>query len=155
MDRLIKQLQTAYPDISFAAGDRAYWSPQNRTVTYVSGGTKADTYALLHELGHALLGHTDFISDADLIHKEAEAWDKASKLAKVHGAPYNAEHAQDCLDTYRDWMHRRSLCPSCAAHGAQEDRHTYTCLNCGHVWYVTASRLCRPYRRSQTASQTI
>lgn len=57
------------------------------------------------------------------------------------------DHIQDCLDSYRDWLHKRSLCPDCNLSSIQIDTHTYMCVFCHKKWHVTAERFCRPYRR--------
>ncbi len=148
MDQLVKDLSRQYPDIKFVVGERATWSPRTKEVFYCDSDKYTDTLALIHELGHALSGHNTFKSDVDLLRKEAEAWDRAKELAATHKIDFDESHVQDCLDTYRDWLHRRSTCPTCSAHGVQRDLHEYVCLNCDSTWRVTNSRLCRPYRRS-------
>ena len=147
---LTSQLRIDYPDISFIEGDRASWSAATQTVTFVPHGDKHETYALLHELGHGLLGHQDFDSDVDLLRKETAAWQKARELAPTYNIDLDENHVQDCLDTYRDWLHKRSTCVHCHSHGIQKNMRTYVCLNCGSQWHVTSNRLCRPYRRHET-----
>jgi predicted RNA-binding Zn-ribbon protein involved in translation (DUF1610 family) len=58
----------------------------------------------------------------------------------------NPDHIQDCLDTYRDWLHRRSRCPTCGMHVLQDKSNSYKCFNCGTSWQVSGRRFARPYR---------
>lgn len=147
MARLIEQLRTAYPSLSFQESSQASWSAVHRQVTYcATAQDEKEAWGLLHELGHALLGHADFESDIDLLNKEIQAWDRALSLAQEYGLVIEADHIQDCLDTYRDWLHKRSTCPECLSHGLQRNKGLYHCPNCSGAWKVTNDRLCRPYR---------
>ena len=147
MELITDKLRAAYSQFTFTADTTAYWSPRDKTVHYATAGTHC-TAGLLHELAHALLGHTTYHTDIDLLNKEIEAWELASVLAQQHNISIDPNHIQDCLDTYRDWLHKRSTCPACHMNGLQADICTYNCLNCGHGWQVSGSRFCRPYRRS-------
>jgi hypothetical protein len=58
------------------------------------------------------------------------------------------------LDTYRDWLYKRSICPTCTAKCLQQgDFVHYRCFNCHTTWRVTASRFCRAYRRQKDVPQ--
>jgi hypothetical protein len=103
-------------------------------------------WSILHELGHALLDHQSYENDVNLLQKEAEAWEKAVIVAKSYGMTIDQEHIQNCLDTYRDWLHKRSTCPTCSSHGLQQNKALYRCLNCQGAWKVSSARFCRPYR---------
>ncbi len=151
MEKLLNTLQKDFPQVSFAAGETFSWSSRKQTVHYphkLEDATKA-VWSLLHEMGHALLGHTTYQSDFELVKLEAAAWDKAAKLGKKYGHSIDADHIQDCLDTYRDWLHQRSACPKCTITSLQRDMHTYCCYNCNTQWRVSRSKLCRPYRLLQ------
>ena len=147
MDHLVHSLQADYPQFVFLQSKTACWSPRDKHIHYTTHGPHSKA-KLLHELAHALLGHTTYQSDLDLLRKEIEAWEQAQILAERYEAAIDPEHAQDCLDTYRDWVHKRSTCPTCHMNGLQSDVRSYRCLNCGHTWEVSSSRFCRPYRRS-------
>jgi hypothetical protein len=154
MTALLSRLKTAYPAVTFQASDQFRWSPAEQTVCYdPAKETPEAAMALLHELSHALLGHSDYKTDFELLQLEVAAWHHAEGLASEHSVSIDPDHIQDCLDTYRDWLHARSKCPSCTEHGLQKNRTTYTCLNCRAEWHVTSERFCRPYRRLK-ASQT-
>ena len=64
----------------------------------------------------------------------------------------NEEVIQEHLDTYRDWLHARSICPSCTANGYQISSHTYECPACLHTWRVNEARICALRRYSLTPS---
>jgi hypothetical protein len=149
MEKLVKQLRQDYPNLSFRIGSAYCWSPKHAQVSYALEEDAYNIEGLLHELGHARLRHQNYASDIDLLRKEVEAWGEARGLAKQYGVNIDENHIEDCLDTYRDWLHKRSACPQCHATGIQQSERRYACLNCGHNWQVTASRFCRPYRRSK------
>lgn len=148
MDELVPRLQHDYPTLSFMRGETACWSPRDNHVFYTDDASHGAA-GLLHELAHALLNHQHYTSDVDLLHKEVAAWEKARALAVCYDIKLNNDHIEDCLDTYRDWLHKRSTCPNCLANGVQAHTSRYTCLNCSHAWRVSTSRLCRPYRLSE------
>lgn len=156
MDTLLEQLARTHNQLSFRAGTAFYWSPETSEIFYKSGGTDSpdpspptDSWSLLHETSHALLGHKRYQADLELLHLEVEAWRHAQSLGKRYGIVIDDDYIQDCLDTYRDWLYRRSLCPSCGTQCLQADHSShYTCFNCHARWHVSPSRFCRPYRRS-------
>ena len=137
-----------FPDITFIPGKRFSWSPRRHAVIYVPGG--AD-WSLLHETAHGLLGHERYSSDIELVQMERAAWDRAVQLAaELNLPPIDPEHVEDCLDTYRDWLYKRSCCPRCSVQGLQEaDGRHYRCHNCHARWRVSSARFARSYRRSQ------
>ncbi len=146
-----KQLVTAlakdYPQFVFEAGAQEHWSPKTETITYELG----QDYGLLHELAHALLGHTNYHSDFELLKLESLAWHTAAEIGKKYGVIIDEDHIQNCLDTYRDWLHRRSKCPTCGVHVLQSSVHSYKCFNCGASWQVSAGRFARSYRLKSPA----
>jgi len=146
---LIKKVAADYPQFKFKAGAQEHWSPKTSTITYeLSEDLKNGHFGLLHELAHALLDHQNYKSDFELLKLESQAWHKAAEIGKRYGVDIDEDHIQNCLDTYRDWLHRRSKCPSCGVHAAQTDARTYQCLNCGASWSVSAGRFARSYRRA-------
>ncbi|MBA3758416.1 hypothetical protein H0X10_02180 [Candidatus Saccharibacteria bacterium] len=164
MDTLASQLNELLPDVSIVAGDSLCWSPSAKSITYRTGDTSDENiWGLLHEAGHARLQHTSFRSDMELLELEVAAWDEAVKIGAKIGYKIDSEHIQDCLDTYRDWLHQRSMCPRCGIVTFQTTESQYNCYNCHKSWTVSASRLCRPYRlatgqkknRLETISQTV
>lgn len=147
MYALLKSINQNYPNLDLVEGTAFSWSPNTKTITYALDG-KQKTWSLLHELAHALLGHSSFETDFELLLLEVAAWEKAKALAAEHNIEIDEEHIQDCIDTYRDWLYQRSNCPACDNTSLQQNSITYRCFNCGTAWTVTASRFCRPYRRT-------
>lgn len=152
MEKLIKKLRADHPDLVFSPGQSHCWSPEQGQISYKNSIESHGVEGLLHELGHARLQHQGYVSDMELLQKEVDAWQEALLMAELYGVSFDQEHMQDCLDTYRDWIYKRSICPTCLGTGLQKDARHYNCLNCGHIWGVTASRFCRPYRRSKAAT---
>lgn len=147
MEHIARKIESDYPQFTFVSGKVACWSPRDNEVQYTLGKTYSMA-GLFHELGHALLGHQHYQTDLDLLAKEIAAWERATMLATSYSVIIDPDHIQDCLDTYRDWLHKRSTCPTCRANGLQTGPQIYNCLNCEHTWQVSSSRFCRPYRRS-------
>lgn len=150
MEKLIRKIQKEHPGLTFTPGHSHCWSPEQGRISYEKQEKKHSIESLLHELGHARLGHKGYTSDMDLLQKEVEAWQEAMSLAQNYNVDFDQNHMQDCLDTYRDWVYKRSMCPQCLGTGLQMNELHYRCTNCGHSWRVTASRFCRPYRRSKS-----
>ena len=147
--QLITKLKTAYPSIAFESAETFYWNPRKQAVCYnPSDDSDEAEWSLLHELSHALLGHKTYHFDLELLLIEAAAWAKAIELQKEFtvSKPINDDHVQDCLDTYRDWLHSRSTCPTCDQVGIQEQSNRYSCINCLVTWHVSSKRFTRPYR---------
>lgn len=155
MANILKRLATLAPQVHFKAGDVFFWSPAKQLITYRPEALAEPVghWALLHELAHALLGHTHYRSDLELLLLEVAAWDKARALGRQLDLEIDDEHIQDCLDTYRDWLHQRSTCPTCGAVSLQQSSRQYRCFNCSTTWQVSASRFCRPYRMRKYAKK--
>lgn len=147
MATFVEQLVERFPELTFEPGDQFLWSPQTRTVHYRRTANATDVWSLLHETSHGLLDHSNFTSDFELLSLESAAWARAEELAaSLELDPIDREYIEDCLDTYRDWLHRRCTCPNCAQESLQTSSTTYQCLNCGQTWQVTQNRHCRLYR---------
>lgn len=147
-NNFIAKLSADYPQFTFKAGHQEHWSPKTKTITYEADNTPDGLcYGLLHELAHALLGHDSYHSDFELLKLESLAWQKAAEIGKNYAIDIDEDHIQNCLDTYRDWLHRRSKCPTCGVHVLQKDAKTYNCFNCGACWQVSSGRFARSYRR--------
>lgn len=147
---LIPNLKTAYPQFHFKPGVRYAWSPEEKTVFYIDAPDQ-DNALLLHELSHAILGHTDYQRDIELLAMERAAWDNALLLAPSYNATISDDVIQGALDSYRDWLHARSTCPHCEATGLQTKRKTYSCLACRHTWSVNEARICGLRRTNVTS----
>lgn len=146
MHALVKGLTKDFPDLTLQSGSDFYWSPRERVVYYTDRQRLSDRWSLLHEVSHGLLEHQTFESDFELLQLELAAWEKAKQLAKKYKITIDTNHIEDCLDTYRDWLHKRSICPSCDVKTLQSSCNTYACFNCDTKWSVSSNRLCRAYR---------
>lgn len=144
---LLETLKWDLPHISFSRSDTFRWSPDDTTVYYAN---TSDATPLLHEVAHATLGHTRYHYDIELLKMEREAWDQAIKLAREYTIEIDGEYIESTLDTYRDWLHNRSLCPTCEATGIQIGTSRYSCLACNEIWRVNEARMCalRRYKLS-------
>jgi hypothetical protein len=154
MQTLLSNLQAKFPELRFTPGPKFYWSPETSEIFYIlSAKGKKATWSLLHETGHALLGHNNYQADYELLRLEVEAWQKAKELARDLQIEIDEDHIQDCLDTYRDWLYKRSICPNCGTKCLQQgDFVHYRCFNCHTTWSVSANRFNRSYRSTKTAS---
>lgn len=155
MEALLNRLKELHPQLQFTAGNSFSWSPEAKVIYYDESkhGPRA-RWSLLHETSHALLGHNSYQADYELIRLEVAAWEKAKELATTLGIKISGDHIQDCLDTYRDWLYHRSICPECGTKSMQQDDYVhYRCFNCHTTWRVTPSRFARSYRRSKNVHQ--
>lgn len=156
MDKLITELKSKFPKLKFTPGRQFSWSPEAGAIIYKPGakGRRA-IWSLLHETGHALLRHQSYKADFELLRLEVEAWERARQLAADLGTTISEDHIEDCLDTYRDWLYKRSICPTCSTKCLQQgDFVHYRCFNCHTTWRVTASRFGRAYRSTKHVPQS-
>lgn len=148
--KLLARVRKDFPLIQFAAGQLFSWSASRQTVTYAKD-SHADLL-LLHELSHAILEHATYQADIELLRQESAAWAHAVKLASHYGVDVDHDFIEDNLDSYRDWLHVRSLCPTCGQIGLQNQKKTYSCLNCRSSWGVNDARQCQ-LRRTRLQGQ--
>jgi hypothetical protein len=139
---LVSKLGRDFPNIRFEKSDRFRWSPTTQTVYVGPMRAKRDSATLLHELGHAMCGHSEFSHDIDLLKMEREAWTKAQAVAQNYDIAIGIDTIEDALDSYRDWLDARSRCPSCGQTGVQEAEGIYNCLICHVGWRVNDARQC-------------
>lgn len=98
---------------------------------------------LLHEVGHALLGHRDFTTDVERLKMERAAWEKAEELYRIYRekigrktreewgwSEFDQEVVEAEMDSYRDWLHQRSRCPECGLTRYQTLDQKYHCPQC-------------------------
>lgn len=85
---------------------------------------------LLHEVGHALAGHRSYVVDVERVRMEREAWEKARELCAKYGVDYEEDFVEEKLDTYRDWLDRRSRCKKCGLTRYQDQYGAYHCPGC-------------------------
>lgn len=149
---LIQQLnslasQRNVPLPAFVEGEIFSWNHTSRTITYNPIHSQAVPY-LLHEFCHALLSHATYTHDVSLLKMESEAWHQAEALARELDIVIDSTLIELSLDTYRDWLHSRSLCPQCTSTGLQDGASAYRCLSCRHTWRVNEARTCELRRYS-------
>ncbi|HVX23854.1 MAG TPA: hypothetical protein VG992_00715 [Candidatus Saccharimonadales bacterium] len=156
MQPLLTKLRAQFPQLTFTAGPQFYWSPETSEIFYqVDARGQRATWSLLHETGHALLEHKNYSSDMHLLQLEMAAWERARELAASLTIVIDENHIQDCLDTYRDWLYQRSICPSCSTKCLQQDdSREYRCFNCHTAWRVSDNRFARPYRAHKNVPVT-
>lgn len=143
---ITNQIPLDCPEIIFASGDDFYWESTVNTIHHPPISTKEQLYLLLHEIGHANLGHSNYSSGAELLRMERDAWNYATnQLAAKYELDIDAlsELAEVALDSYRDWLHRRSTCPECGAVGAEGSKDTFNCLVCHQSWRANEARSCQ------------
>ena len=61
---------------------------------------------------------------------EAAAWEKACELAEKYNIGADEDFIQGELDTYRDWLHKKSRCPSCGLTRFQTQDGVFHCPRC-------------------------
>lgn len=155
LSTLLQKITTDYPELSFVESAHFSWHAGKKHVSYqIQPGQNHEhsMWALLHELGHALLDHHEYTHDIELLQLEVAAWEHAQKLADTYHLQIDDNYIQDCLDTYRDWLHLRATCPACFSRSLQSSATQYRCFNCQTQWQVTRSRLCRPYRTTKKST---
>jgi len=151
---LLNALATLAPGITFREHDEFYWSPQHKTVYYRSPASDDDRRLLLHEVGHALLDHREYMNDLQLLDFERAAWQEARDLCDrqpLLDVEIPDDFIEDHLDTYREWLFVRSRCPTCNLNGIQSRQTEYSCLNCNTQWRVNEARTCRLKRQRLTS----
>lgn len=124
----LEQLKRDFPDFRFISGKKFAFRPP-RTVVYDAYEGYGELL-ILHEVGHALSGHRFFGTDVERIKMEVEAWEKAKELAMIYGVDINDDLIQEELDTYRDWLHKKSRCPECGLTRFQTPDGVYHCPVC-------------------------
>jgi hypothetical protein len=148
---LISKLRRDFKEFSFKKDTVYKWSPGTKTVHFRPLRQPEDAWTLLHELAHGILGHFTFKRDIELVGKEVEAWEYAAvTLSPKYGFVIPPSVIEEELETYRDWLHNRSICPDCSSNGIQTKTDTYQCLNCRCLWRVNDARTCelRRYKLS-------
>lgn len=146
VNKFVERLEQDFPDLRFRPGRKFAFRPP-RTIVYEQfcdqkeGATEVATeirgqaerryqLCLLHELGHATLGHRDFRTDPERLRMEAAAWGRAEELSDRYGVEFDRELAEAELDSYRDWLHQRSRCPACGLTRYQTPDGRYHCPGC-------------------------
>lgn len=146
---LVAKLRVDFPTFTFKKGDICKWLPDSQEIHYIPAADRP--YELLHEIAHALLGHSSYDRDITLIGMERDAWHyAATQLAPQYDTTIPDEYANEALESYRKWLHARATCPNCNATGVQTKRTTYICLACYTTWHVNEARTCQLRRNKIT-----
>lgn len=138
----LNQIKSDYPEFRFEASNSFSWSHENSIICYREETLASEWPLLLHELAHGLLRHSSYEHSIDLIQIERDAWDYAQILAKDYNLCISSDAVEQSLDTYRDWLHKRSTCPKCGGIGLESERNQYYCPECQSVWLVNDARSC-------------
>ncbi len=125
---LLEKLKDTYVEFNFRPADRFLFRPP-KTIYYIEDAEDFDSL-LLHELGHAILGHKTFKTDIERLKMERSAWEKASEIAKNLKITINQDLIELELDTYRDWLHQKSKCKKCGLTRYQTPDGKYHCPQC-------------------------
>lgn len=88
---------------------------------------------LLHELGHATLGHRNFRTNVERLKMEVAAWEKAREFASLYGVEFDDALMEAELDSYRDWVHQKSRCPKCGLTCYETPGGGYHCPRCENL----------------------
>ena len=136
---LISSLRNDYPHLNFRPGPIDRWSASTGDIDY---SQPVNPDHVLHEVGHALLRHNNYQLDIELLKIEADAWAKAREIAPRYGYEIKQIYINDCLETYKQWLLRRSRCPECQLVGIQNENRQYSCPNCQLHWKVSADLGC-------------
>jgi len=144
MNKLIKTIISDHQNFTFNGGDAFVWSPTNQSIGFdeSSIGNMQGIWSLLHEVGHASLDHKKYSDDLELLMMEVAAWKEASIIAEKYGIKIESAYIEGSLDSYREWLHKRSRCIDCGTHSMQLNSTTYQCHNCQTRWKVPVSRMC-------------
>lgn len=135
---IVNNIVASFPEFRFLEDEENRWSPNNKTVHYDPSTNPA---YLLHEIAHGILEHTSYARDIELLAMERDAWDYAKDLlATRFDIKIDDEIIVESIDSYRDWLHSRSLCPRCEATGLQKSGDRYGCINCGTNWRVNEAK---------------
>ena len=124
----LARIRSDFPEFRFIQGAKFSFRPPKTIV--IGPEEPGDDSLLLHELGHALSLHRDFDTGAKRLKMEVEAWEKAKGLAPKYGVTIDEEMVEDELDTYREWLHKKSRCKKCGLTCFQTPDGEYHCPRC-------------------------
>lgn len=124
----LQRLKSDFPELTFKEG-RRFSFRYPKTVCF-DAEDKRGELLILHELGHALLRHRGFRTEAERLKMEQEAWGQARELAVRYGVEFDEGLAQTELDTYREWLDKKSCCPRCGLTRYQTADGEYRCPRC-------------------------
>lgn len=134
---LLDLLKQDFPDLVFKTGKKFSFSPPKTVVL----GPPEPFYDLLtlHEVGHALSDLFDYETHVERLKIETAAWEEAAKLYATYKEKspkslttpeWDQNFVETNLDTYRNWLHTKSLCKKCGLTRYQSKDGAYHCPHC-------------------------
>lgn len=129
----LPKVKSDFPDFRFVTGARFSFRPPRTIVRPKELGEVFDgtnSLLLLHEVGHAIMGHRDFKTEVGRLKMEVEAWEKARELCDRYGVVFDENLVESELDTYRDYLHQKSRCPDCGLTRFQTPDGVFHCPKC-------------------------
>ena len=128
---LLDELKRDFPELVFRDGKKFMFKPP-KTVFFTTDEANFEML-ILHEVAHAMLKHFDFKTNLERVRMENEAWEKAKELASRYSVVMDEDLIQNELDTYRDWLHKKSRCPKCGLTRFQTSDKEYHCPRCENL----------------------
>lgn len=131
MDDIINQLKQDYPNLRFIKGARFSFRPPKTIVVGPYEG-KNTPLLLFHELGHALSKKYSYNLKVERLKIEVAAWQEGKKAYQNYPdlPPWDDDFVEDNLDTYRDWLHKKSTCKACGLTMYQDVNNSWQCPHC-------------------------
>lgn len=125
MKALVPKLQALYPNLSFKFGRRFAFKPP-KTISIGPDEGPYTPQLLFHELGHALSKEYAYSTKVERLRIESIAWQTGKAAYQEHQQALNLpswddDFAEDNLDTYRDWLHQKSICRTCGLTMFEDD----------------------------------
>lgn len=123
-----KKIIEEFSDFTYKTGKKFTYIPPKTII--IGPSEPRSELLLLHEVSHAILKHKSFKTDVERLRIESCAWEQAKILAKSLKIPFSDDFAESRLDSYRDWLHSRSLCKKCHITRYQTPDGKYHCPLC-------------------------
>ena len=124
----LETLKSTYPNFSFKPGPKFLFRPK-KTIHYVESNDNF-RLLLLHELSHALLGHFSYSKSLERLQIERDAWAKTRELCEQFSVNFDEDVAESELNTYRDWLHQKTLCKTCGLSCLEVNSESLYCPFC-------------------------
>lgn len=125
-NEVLSRLRVDYPELCFIVGKRDAFRPPKTIIVDPNGSS----LSLLHEVGHALCHHRTFNTAIQRLKMEREAWEKARELCRKYEVLFDDDFVEDELDSYRNWVEKKSRCPICGLARFQSLDGNYFCPKC-------------------------
>lgn len=142
-------LLEAFSEYTYVPGSFFMWLPRQSSITYSEKRLKTNSgrIGLLHEIGHARLGHLSYPKfDMALLTMEMDAWDFVRSHAAQYDLRVDERHISRCIASYDYWLSKRATCPDCANFSLQKGRSDFACFACGANWRVNDNKMRRVKR---------